>query len=277
MKVEQVKIEAATLIAGGLSIEQVAEQTGTCYRTARKAINMGGTELRDPSKRLIGRTRPDKRASVKAMEFGGDRSSRPGREAGRVELTDQQWLEVRKVAESKAMQMTRGDVARSEDIASIVIEKLLVRDIQVQPGRLNAYVREMVKNTYLDQKAKQNAAYRGGPSRARPMDEDLERLFKEVGGVFKRGLLTSGPSAKVIRRERQDARLAAYQQILASLPEKKQRLVRMAAEGYSHRDIAEELGYANAGVVTTSLHRVYRDIREQFDLRYADYFSQTSF
>lgn len=192
-----------------------------------------------------------------------------------MELADDQWSEVRQVAEAKAMQMTHGDVTLSEDLASLVVEKLLVHEGEIQPGRLKAYVREMVKNAYLDRKAKQNAAYRGGPSLKHPMDEDIHALAEEVAGVFKYGLMSSSPSAKLVRRERQDARLAAYEQILASLPEKKQRLVRMAAEGRSRSDIARELGYANAGVVTKTLQRVYRDIREQFDLRYSDYFSQT--
>lgn len=44
----------------GLSIDAVAEQLGVTYRTARKAILNSGTNLRNPSERLIGRTRPIK-------------------------------------------------------------------------------------------------------------------------------------------------------------------------------------------------------------------------
>jgi hypothetical protein len=62
MKVDRIKGEAAAIYEGGLSIEQVANELGTCYRTARKAIFLGGAHLRDPSTRLIGRTRPDKKA-----------------------------------------------------------------------------------------------------------------------------------------------------------------------------------------------------------------------
>jgi RNA polymerase sigma factor (sigma-70 family) len=276
MKVQHLQFQAAALYVSGLSIEQVAEELGICYRTARKAIHMGGAELRDPSKRLVGRTRPDKHASASLMQLASDRTTPCRGKAGPMELTDQQWLDVRKVAEAKAMQMTHGDAARSEDIASIVIEKLLVRDVEIQPGKLNAYVREMVKNTYLDQKAKQNAAYRGGPSFKHPMDEEIHGIAELVAGIFKYGLMTSGPSAKVIRREREDARLAAYEEILASLPEKKRQMVRMAAEGRSHKEIAQELGYANAGVVKSSLQRVYRQIAETYDLRYGDFFYGTN-
>ena len=38
-------------------------QLGVAYRTARKAIFLKGVEFRDPSQRLLGRTRPDKQAT----------------------------------------------------------------------------------------------------------------------------------------------------------------------------------------------------------------------
>ena len=44
----------------GLSVEAVAQELGVAYRTARKALIMEGVTFRDPSARLIGRTRPDK-------------------------------------------------------------------------------------------------------------------------------------------------------------------------------------------------------------------------
>lgn len=51
---------AAELYTGGLSVEAVAAELGVAYRTARKAILSTGTEFRDPSERLVGRTRPDR-------------------------------------------------------------------------------------------------------------------------------------------------------------------------------------------------------------------------
>ncbi len=45
----------------GMSIDAVALELGVTYRTARKAIRSNGVVLRDPSARLRGRTRPDKR------------------------------------------------------------------------------------------------------------------------------------------------------------------------------------------------------------------------
>lgn len=192
-----------------------------------------------------------------------------------MQLTDEQWAEVRQVAEAKAMQMTHGDVMRSQDLASLVIEKLLAREGDIQPGAVKAYVREMVKNAYLDAQAKQHAAYRGGPSLKHPMDEEIHVIAEAVAGVFQYSLLSTSPSAKLIQRERADARSQAVAQIMASLPERKRQLLQMAAEGHSHRDIAQAMGYLNAGVVSATLQRVYREIRASFDLRPSDFFSQT--
>ena len=61
MKVNKISEQAAELYQGGLSIEGVAKELGVAYRTARKAIYSQGVIARDPSARLVGRTRPDKR------------------------------------------------------------------------------------------------------------------------------------------------------------------------------------------------------------------------
>lgn len=61
MKAHKIAEKAATLYEDGLSIEAVAKELHVAYRTARKAIYSTGVEPRDPSARLVGRTRPDKR------------------------------------------------------------------------------------------------------------------------------------------------------------------------------------------------------------------------
>lgn len=181
-----------------------------------------------------------------------------------MELTDEQWMELRQVAEAKAMQLTHGDRPLSEDLASTVIMRLFTHEGSVEPEKLPAYVRTMTRNAYLDRRRKQYAAHRGGPSLKHPMDEEIHWIAEEVAGVFKFELHTSSPSRKVLRRERDRERAAAYLEILDSLPDKKQRMVRMAAEGATHQQIADELGYASAAVVKTTLHRTYAMIREQF-------------
>lgn len=64
MKVDRISEEAAELYESGLSVEAVAAELGVAYRTARKAIWHAGVEFRDPSARLLGRTRPDKRTEA---------------------------------------------------------------------------------------------------------------------------------------------------------------------------------------------------------------------
>lgn len=63
MKADKIAAEAASLYEDGLSIDGVAKELGVAYRTARKAIYSTGVSPRDPSARLVGRTRPDKRKS----------------------------------------------------------------------------------------------------------------------------------------------------------------------------------------------------------------------
>lgn len=54
---------AAAMYENGLSLEAIAKELGIAYRTARKAVTSQGVTLRDPSTRLIGRTRPDKKGT----------------------------------------------------------------------------------------------------------------------------------------------------------------------------------------------------------------------
>jgi len=51
--------EAERLYEEGLSVQQVSDILRIDYRTARDAIQLK-TQLRDPSARLVGRTRPDR-------------------------------------------------------------------------------------------------------------------------------------------------------------------------------------------------------------------------
>jgi orotate phosphoribosyltransferase-like protein len=64
MKVDKIADEAAELYEGGMSVEAVAAELHVAYRTARKAIWSKDVEFRDPSARLLGRTRPDKRTEA---------------------------------------------------------------------------------------------------------------------------------------------------------------------------------------------------------------------
>jgi hypothetical protein len=66
MKSQRLAEEAAKMYSDGLAVEAVAQKLGVAYRTARKAIKAGGIEFRDPSQRLVGRTRPDRKIVTNA-------------------------------------------------------------------------------------------------------------------------------------------------------------------------------------------------------------------
>lgn len=64
MKSNNIAERAAEMYTEGKAIETIASELGVAYRTARKAINSKGVQLRDPSARLVGRTRPDRQRTV---------------------------------------------------------------------------------------------------------------------------------------------------------------------------------------------------------------------
>lgn len=61
MKSAAIAEAAARMYREGYAVEAVAKELGVAYRTARKAILSQGVTFRDPSERLRGRTRPDKK------------------------------------------------------------------------------------------------------------------------------------------------------------------------------------------------------------------------
>lgn len=64
MKIDKIADDAAQMYEEGKSIEAIAEELNVAYRTARKALWSKGVVFRDPSTRLLGRTRPDKRTEA---------------------------------------------------------------------------------------------------------------------------------------------------------------------------------------------------------------------
>lgn len=64
MKVDRIADQAKLLYEAGMSVDAVAKELNVSYRTARKALWSKGVEFRDPSQRLLGRTRPDKRTEA---------------------------------------------------------------------------------------------------------------------------------------------------------------------------------------------------------------------
>jgi transposase-like protein len=57
---DRISAEVKRLYLSGLSVESIAKSLDVSYRTVKRALEKSGTELRDPSTRLKGRTRPKK-------------------------------------------------------------------------------------------------------------------------------------------------------------------------------------------------------------------------
>lgn len=64
---DRIATQVKDLYLSGLSVESIAKQLDISYRTAKKALEKSGTELRDPSTRLKGRTRPTKKVETLAL------------------------------------------------------------------------------------------------------------------------------------------------------------------------------------------------------------------
>ena len=67
MIVKKISKEVAEMYQNGYSIEAIAKEFDIAYRTARKAVWAEGLELRNPSERLKGKTRP-----TKLVDISGD-------------------------------------------------------------------------------------------------------------------------------------------------------------------------------------------------------------
>lgn len=182
-----------------------------------------------------------------------------------MELSTAEWAHVQRIALAEARRRCHHNPAFAEDLAAAVVEKLLRAEPQIKPGGLDAYVRAAVLNTYLDDKAKADAAMRGGS----PLQ--LDELTAEVAqAILDAVLISLSPSAIVIRRQREQSRMRLYLEIVDGLPPRKRELVLLAAQGLPQAEIAERLGYASADSVKTTLNRIYKEIRSAVEVRGSD-------
>lgn len=66
MPEHEIQEQVANLYTGGKSIVEVAGTLGITYGRVRRLLRSANIELRDPSQRLVGRTRPDKKEKEQA-------------------------------------------------------------------------------------------------------------------------------------------------------------------------------------------------------------------
>lgn len=177
---------------------------------------------------------------------------------GFMQLSDDEWAQVLDVAHRTAMGITR-DPALSDDIAASTVERLLKRNPEIQPGRLNAYAAQVARNLVRDQIRKDNR---------QPREAELqEDPINPAAAYVLLAMQQTGPSTAALRSERARRCYAVAMDILPTLSDQERRLLQMTADGATSAEIAAELGYADANSVNVTRHRINKRIRQQFSQR----------
>jgi len=130
-----------------------------------------------------------------------------------------------------------------EDYAASAVEKLLMQE--QAPANIEAWIRLVITNMMYDRNKKIKARK---PS-LRGLEPD--QLDAMLVGQRKTSL-----STQVVNQE-------LLADLLEDLSEKDQRLLILDAAGMKSKEIAEELGFANAKVVATRIQQVRKKLKEQ--------------
>lgn len=132
-----------------------------------------------------------------------------------------------------------------EDYAASAVEKLLMQE--QEPANIEAWIRLVVTNMMFDRNKKIKArkpSLRG---------LDTEQLDAMLVGQSRTSL-----SSQIANQE-----LVAN--LLEDLNERDQRLLILDAAGMNSKEIAQELGYANAKVVATRIQQVRKKLRKALE------------
>jgi RNA polymerase sigma factor (sigma-70 family) len=130
-----------------------------------------------------------------------------------------------------------------EDYAASAVEKLLMQE--QPPPNIEAWIRLVVTNMMYDRNKKMRARK---PS-LRGLEPD--QLDAMLLGQRKASL-----STQVVNQ-------ALLADLLEDLSEKDQRLLILDAAGMKSKEIAEELGFANAKVVATRIQQVRKKLKKE--------------
>jgi len=161
-----------------------------------------------------------------------------------MDMTEQQ----AKLAMEIALDQTRKFGSTSlghEDYAMTAVEKLLLQE--EAPANVEAWIRLVVTNMMIDRAKK-----------LKVRKPSLRGLEPEVLDSMLGNSRKSSMSSKVVNQD-----LVA--DLLEQLSDKDQRLLILDAAGFKTKEIAQELGYANAKVVATRLKQVRLKLKEQLD------------
>jgi DNA-directed RNA polymerase specialized sigma24 family protein len=131
----------------------------------------------------------------------------------------------------------------NEDYAMTAVEQLLLQE--KEPPNIEAWIRLVVTNMMIDRSRKLKAR--------KPSMRGLE---PEVLDSMLNGSRIRSISSLIANQD-----LVA--DLLDQLNEKDQRLLILDAAGFATKEIAEELGYANAKVVATRMKQIRNKLKSQ--------------
>lgn len=159
-----------------------------------------------------------------------------------MKLSDEEATWVMKIALDQSKRFGPSSLGY-EDYAASAVEKLLMEE--KPPPNMEAWIRMVVTNMMYDRNKKIKARK---PS-LRGLEPD--QLDAMLFGQRKTSLST------------QVANQALLTDLLEELSEKDQRLLILDAAGMKSKEIAEELGFANAKVVATRIQQVRRKLKKE--------------
>jgi RNA polymerase sigma factor (sigma-70 family) len=130
-----------------------------------------------------------------------------------------------------------------EDYAASAVEKLLIQE--EPPPNIEAWIRLVVTNMMYDRSKK-----------IRARKPSLRGLEPDQLDAMLLGQRKASLSTEVVNQ-------ALLTDLLEDLSEKDQRLLILDAAGMKSKEIAEELGFANAKVVATRIQQVRKKLKKE--------------
>ena len=130
-----------------------------------------------------------------------------------------------------------------EDYAASAVEKLLIQE--EPPPNIEAWIRLVVTNMMYDRSKK-----------VRARKPSLRGLEPDQLDAMLLGQRKASLSTEVVNQ-------ALLTDLLEDLSEKDQRLLILDAAGLKSKEIAEELGFANAKVVATRIQQVRKKLKKE--------------
>ena len=163
-----------------------------------------------------------------------------------MQLSDEQAAHAWKVALNISRKHGHSTLGE-EDFAASAVEKLL--KLEKMPDNLEGWLKAVITNLYIDRDRHINARRKNlGKSFVGHTDEEVAEL-----AVY------DSPSLSTLMVNADFAR-----EILESLPFRDQQIWVLHTAGYSTAEIAEQLGFASAQVVSTKMGQIRTKLQNAF-------------